>query len=83
MAGRKGIIMKRNNEENEYQAIRATALQVLKEFNGLSPAAFWAEVEWRMWPRPSENDIKAATWRIICDGLDGMQFSPNRKIVRG
>ena len=72
----------RNAEEEEYQAIRATAVKVLQEFNGLSPAAFWAEVEWRMWPRPNEVDVKAAVMRMICDGWDGMEFSTDRKIVR-
>ena len=74
--------MDRSNPEEEYQAIRATALQVLAEFDGLSPAAFWAEVEWRMWPRPTEGDIKGAIMRMICGGWDGIRFSNDTRIVR-
>jgi hypothetical protein len=73
--------MKRSNPEEEYQAIRMSVLDVIKEFNGLSPAAFWAEVEWRMWPRPSENDIKSAIMRMICNESD-IDFSSDRKIIR-
>ena len=73
--------LKRTNPEEEYQAIRATALEVIKQFNGLSPAAFWAEVEWRMWPRPTENDIKNTIMRMICNESD-IDFSIDRKIIR-
>lgn len=73
--------LKRTNAEEEYQAIRVTALGVVKQFNGLSPAAFWAEVEWRMWPRPSETDIKGAIMRMVCNESD-INFSVDRKIVR-
>jgi len=54
----------RSNPEEEYQTIRSVALEVINEFDGLSSAAFWAEVQWRIWPRPEEIDIKAAMLRI-------------------
>lgn len=66
--------------EDEYQRIKTATLRVIQQWPGLSPVAVWAEVEWSLWPRPKEIDIKAAILRLMAE--DGtIEFTSDRRFV--